>query len=55
MCLFVCDSRLNYAKNSHQSLRDYRELPGRTTPHISVNCPVVEMAFPVYFRYLLGG
>ena len=24
VCLFVRDSRLNYAKNSHQSLRDYR-------------------------------
>ena len=55
MCLSVHDSRLNYAKNSHQSLRDYREPPGRTTPHIGVTRHVVSMAFPIYFRYLLCG
>ena len=55
MGLFVRDSRLNYVKYSHQSLRDYRDLPGRTTPRIGVTRPVVSMAFPVYFRYSLRG
>ena len=55
VCLFVRDSRLNYAKYSHQSLRDYRDLPGRTTPRIGVTRPAVSMAFPVYFRYSLCG
>ena len=55
VCLFVRDSCLNYGKNSHQSLRDYRDLPGRTTPRIGVTRPVVSMAFPVYFRYSLCG
>ena len=55
MCLFVHASHLKYTKNSHQSLRDYRELPGRMTPHIGITRPVVSMAFPVYFRYLLCG
>ena len=53
VCLFVHDSRLNYAKYSHQSLRDYIDLPGRTTPRIGVTHPVVSMAFPIYFRYSL--
>ena len=53
--LFVRNSRLNYAKNSHQSLRNYRDPPGRTTPRIGVTRPVVSMAFPVYFRYSLRG
>ena len=53
VCVFVHDSRLIYAKNSQQSLRDYRDLPGRTTPHIGVTRPVVSMAFPVYFQYSL--
>ena len=55
VCLFVRDSRLNYAKNSHQSLGNYRDPPGRTTPRIGVTRPVVSMAFPVYFRYSLRG
>ena len=55
LCLFVRDSRLNYAKNSHQSLRNYRDPLGRTTPRIGVTRPVVSMAFPVYFRYSLSG
>ena len=55
VCLFVRDSRLNYAKNSHQSLRNYRDPPGRTTPRIGVTRPVVSMAFSVYFRYSLRG
>ena len=55
VCLFVRDSRLNYAKYSHQSLRDYIDPPGRTTPRIGVTRPVVSMAFPVYFRYSLCG
>ena len=46
VCLVVRDSCLNYAKYSHQSLRDYRDLPGRTTPRIGVTRPVVSMAFP---------
>ena len=53
VCVFVHNSRLIYAKNSHQSLRDYRDLPRRTTPHIGVTRPVVSMAFPVYFQYSL--
>ena len=53
VCLFVLDSHLNYAKNSHQSLRDYREPPGRTTPYIGATHPAVSMAFPIYFRYYL--
>ena len=44
--MFVRDSRLNYAKNSHQSLRNYRDPPGRTTPRIGVTRLVVSMAFP---------
>ena len=55
VCLFVRDSRLNYAKNSHQSLRNYRDPLGRMTPRIGVTRPVVSMAFSVYFRYLLRG
>ena len=53
--VFVHDSRLNYAKNSHQSLRNYRDPLGRTTLHISITHPVVSMAFPIYFRYSLRG
>ena len=48
VCLFVRDSRLNYAKKSYQSLRNYRNLPGRTTPRIGVTRRVDSMAFPVY-------
>ena len=55
VCLFVRDSRLNYAKNSHQSLGNYRDPPGGTTPRIGVSRSVVSMAFPVYFRYSLRG
>ena len=44
--MFVRNSCLNYAKNSHQNLRDYRDPPGRTTPRIGVTRPVVSMAFP---------
>ena len=55
VCLFVRDSRLNYAKKSYQSLRNYRKLPGRTTPRIGVTRHVDSMAFPVYFRYSLRG
>ena len=55
VCLVVRDSCLNYAKYSHQSLRDYRDLPGRTTLRIGVTCPVVSMAFPIYFWYSLCG
>ena len=55
VCLFVRDSRLNYAKNSHQSLRDYTNPPGRTPPRIGVTRHVVSMAFPVYFQYSLCG
>ena len=51
VCLFVRDSRLNYAKDSHQSFGNYRDPPGRTTPRFGVTRPVVSMAFPVYFRY----
>ena len=51
--LFVRDLRLNYAKYSHQSLRGYRDPPGRTTPRIGVTRPVVSMAFSGYFRYSL--
>ena len=55
VCLFVRDSRLNYAKKSYQSLRNYRNLPGRMTPRIGVTRHVVSMAFPVYFRYSFRG
>ena len=53
VCLFVRNSRLNYAKQSHQ--RNYRNPPGRTTPRIGVTRHVVSMAFPAYCRYSLHG
>ena len=55
VCLFVRDSRLNYTKNSHQSLRNHRDPPGRTSPCIGITRPVVSMAYSVYFRYSLRG
>ena len=41
VCLFVCESQLKYAKNSHQSLRNYRNPPGKGTARIGVTRPVV--------------
>ena len=41
VCLFVRESRLNYAKNSHQNLRNYRDPLGRMIPRIGVTRPVV--------------